>query len=119
MNIRMPQIVKEQVEQVLREILYEEKTLELMDSTVRRIKALVGDGYFVGYVPSDLHGEVKFVLGTKLSPDAEYTVWMVSLAPAKWEPSEPPIDKPEEDEPEEGENVDGDEPPVPEAEEQG
>lgn len=115
MNIRMPQVVKEHVEEELRSILYEEKTLELLDSTIEHLREILGDGYITAYLPSK-NGEVKFLIAKRIQPTFQYTVWTVSLAPAKWEPSDPPIDESEGDESEQGENVNGDEPPVPDAE---
>lgn len=90
--MKLEPIVKQGVEKILMGILYEEKTLELIETTMDQIKTTVGEDYVVAYTKDDDDvNTVKFLLAKKGS-NGEYTVWTVEVGPAKWEVS--PEDEP-------------------------
>ena len=85
-------IVKKQVEQALQEILYEDPTLEKIDSTLEAIRAIVdestpgalGNNCFVSYISSKNH-VLKFAITHRDSKDQEYVVDVVTLSGAGWD----------------------------------
>ena len=89
--MKLEPIVKQGVEKILMGILYEEKTLPLIEDTMNRIKETVGEDYVVAYTKDDDDiNTVKFALAKK-GDNGEYTLWTVEVGPAKWEmfPEEP------------------------------
>lgn len=83
--MKLEPIIKQGVEKILMGILYEEKTLELIETTMDRIKTTVGEDYVVAYTKDDDNvNNVKFVLGKK-GDNGEFTIWTIEVGPAKWE----------------------------------
>ena len=74
--------VREAIEKITREIMYEEKTVARIEDTIKKLKDLLGPDYVISYtIPENKTGSVEFVMGKKLGGSNEYTLWTVEVGP--------------------------------------
>lgn len=107
--MKLDPTIKREIEKILNEVIYEEKTLPLINDTITRVKEVLGPGYIVGYIPTVAENHLKLAFGKK-GENGEYTVWSVVVGGAEWTAAPPEPDVPDEDPT--GENDNGDPPPV-------
>ena len=99
-------VIKSEIEQILRGILYEEKTLENIDATLKSIRTkiddstpgVLGKNCFVCYLSHD-DDTLKFAIVHRENQTEEYVVDVVSMGRAGWDENKivPVVDPDEQD----------------------
>lgn len=86
----LPPVLRSQIDQIVSEYLYEEKTLALIDGMLARIRRSLGtelgdsQQYLVGYVSSE-NNSLVVAITHKETDSNKYTTDLVSVGVPQWD----------------------------------